>query len=293
MPAFSRLGITGTDTTDTVCLYTLDSDKSTQYAISSTGILPVGTFLANEYKTVRIKSYQRINDMNYLSADMLAAHALGTATYPITPSGQPFPKNAAGAFVYPADAIPAKIGQPLEFSVGEPVGAPLWYYLDSNTAKALPITVADGSVSFNGTSHAIDMLTVHQAYGALHTVYALQTTDELVSAITGADANAFGHYCTSLQLPINGAFTAVTPHKFAVFNLANSLLGTTTASLTVLQGIVSLDTHYVNGTAARQNAVLDRLNDNAFMTSFSDPTIFKCRYMVDSFKTILIEQQRI
>jgi len=60
----------------------------------------------------------------------------------------------------------------------------------------------------------------------------------------------------------------------------------------VAAGIKSLDKHYVNGTVARQNAILDMLNSIGLTNAFSDPTIFKCRYMVDSFKTFIAPNQK-
>lgn len=55
----------------------------------------------------------------------------------------------------------------------------------------------------------------------------------------------------------------------------------------VLTGIVSLEKHFVNGTAARQKEILDMLQTAGITNSFIDPTVFRCRYMVDTFKTYI------
>jgi hypothetical protein len=47
------------------------------------------------------------------------------------------------------------------------------------------------------------------------------------------------------------------------------------------------ESHYVNGTAARQNDVLDKMLLNGIVEGFTDPLVFKCRYMVDTFKTYI------
>jgi hypothetical protein len=60
----------------------------------------------------------------------------------------------------------------------------------------------------------------------------------------------------------------------------------------VLTGIVSKDVHYVNGTLARQNEILDKMTSAGFIASFTDPTLFKCRYLVDSFKTYVAPNQK-
>lgn len=64
-------------------------------------------------------------------------------------------------------------------------------------------------------------------------------------------------------------------------------IGSAVAKPYVIAGVVDKEVYYVNGTAARQKAILDKLNDNGIMVSFADKTIFNCRYMVDSFKTYI------
>lgn len=65
-----------------------------------------------------------------------------------------------------------------------------------------------------------------------------------------------------------------------------------TAKAHVLVGIVSKDTHYVNGTVARQEQILNKLTSAGFIASFTDPTIFRCRYIIDSFKTYVAPNQK-
>lgn len=155
-------------------------------------------------------------------------------------------------------------------------------------SSKLTVNAVAGTVTFNGKVAKLDMTAISEAYGVQTPVYAIQLTEGLTSALTTGQTALLsngGAYGLSMTTVVNDNPVAVTPYEFAKLNKWNAKA--TTSAINAIQGIVSLEKHYVNGTAARQNAVLDRLNDNGIMTGFSDPTIFRCRYMIDTFKTYI------
>lgn len=154
--------------------------------------------------------------------------------------------------------------------------------------KAYPITVTGNTVLCNGITNDIDMSAVHEMYGEATPVYKLTFSEGISSAlatglpITATNNGAFGLEYNEV---INDVAVKLTP--ICLFKLNSWYKNVTTAPVNQIQGIVSLERHYVNGTAARQNDVLDRLQDVGITASFSDPTIFRCRYMIDAFKTYI------
>jgi hypothetical protein len=151
------------------------------------------------------------------------------------------------------------------------------------------ITVDADHVTFNSQTNDIDKDAVAEVYGTKKTVCKVTFSESLKSSLTSV-TNApvltnGGTYGTSQFVSINGQHIAITPRVYAM--MSNWYETAATSGVNNIQGIVDLEKHYVNGTAARQNAVLDRLTDTGIMVSFADPTIFRCRYMIDTFKTYI------
>lgn len=152
-----------------------------------------------------------------------------------------------------------------------------------------PIVVSNGKVTYDSNTVDIDVDAVARVYGKQKAVYEILFSESIKSKFTSLSGMPTltngGQYGTSKFESINGAHIAITPYCFN--KLENWYESASTADMHVIQGIVSLEKHFVNGTAARQNAILDRLADSAFTASFGDPTIFRCRYMIDTFKTYI------
>jgi len=157
-----------------------------------------------------------------------------------------------------------------------------------STVQSAPITVADGNVTFEGETNPVDIDACKSMYGVPTAVYEIMLSEAMDSKIlTGHEITPTngGVWGQPQIITVAGSTFEATPYCF--MKLVRWYDMTTTCTAHAIQGIVSLEKHYVNGTAARQKQILDRLTDNWCVTSFSDPTIFRCRYMVDSFKTYI------
>lgn len=163
------------------------------------------------------------------------------------------------------------------------------------TITEYEITVADKKVTCNGETKDINVESVAALYGKQTPIYLLTFSSELSSKLLGNEASLFDAlldvpiemqaYGKACLTRINGKPITVIPNSYILLNPWYDVeLG---APIQTLSGIVDKEVHYVNGTAARQKLILDRLNETGIMSSFSDPTIFRCRYMIDTFKTYI------
>jgi hypothetical protein len=136
----------------------------------------------------------------------------------------------------------------------------------SNIATAVS-TVVDLPIDY-------DTVALAEMYGTETKVYKL-TFDSALAFVSGTAGSI--NVADEVVLVTNGT---------ALF-VKNWFDTTLLAPVNVLTGIVSLDSHYVNGTSSRQKAILDKLLTSGIKNSLADPTIFKCRYLVDTFKTYI------
>ena len=140
----------------------------------------------------------------------------------------------------------------------------------------------------------IDMEAAAETYGKQTAVYEITLSEAMSSKLTSdlpIEVTNGGSFGMSMMMSILGNDIAVTPYCFEKLELWYKSV--TLYNPNVVRGIVSLEKHYVNGTAARQKQILDRMNDAGIMSSFTDPTIFRCRYMIDSFKTYIEPNAKI
>lgn len=121
-----------------------------------------------------------------------------------------------------------------------------------------------------------DVLALTELYGDKTPVYQV-TFDKPLVEVPGESAGT---------VEVFGEVTA-TVANYELLYLEDWTKIETSYKPMVLTGIKSLEKHFVNGTRARQNDVLDMLNSEGIINSFIDPTIFRCRYMVDTFKTYI------
>lgn len=122
------------------------------------------------------------------------------------------------------------------------------------------------------SNNAIDIEAVNAAYGTPTKIHRIKLASGLSLADASQSVLAIGKQTINVSEFEGHLAVIAAPERI---------------SLHVIKGMPNLDRHYVNGTAARQNEVLDRLNDEAIMNAFADPTVFRCRYMIDSFKTYI------
>lgn len=141
---------------------------------------------------------------------------------------------------------------------------------------ATAIIYANGKVTCEGITPAggvdVDMDAVKAAYGNTTMIRRI-TFDHLMA-------------CAAQTEPVQTVDILGEQHtvkSISILRMRPWYDQVTTVASHVIRGIKSLESHYVNGTAARQSAILDMLNTAGITNSFADPTIFKCRYMVDTF----------
>lgn len=151
------------------------------------------------------------------------------------------------------------------------------------TLKSADITVSasgsDVTVSTPATDTVnVDMTACSEAYGTATKVRRI-VFDNVVTAVADAAPVTVAGETVSC-IAVDAVKLEPWYKRFAYLNMH------------VATGIKSLDKHYVNGTSARQESILDMLTTNGLVNAFSDPTIFKCRYMVDTFKTFIAPNQK-
>lgn len=246
-------------------------DNAMSYLVPSTG-QPITEF----WPTTGIKVGQKINidgtseNKTYpiqsvvYTEDLYIEPTVGVNTnaYPITVAGLPYPKNAiSGDYVYPSNHPLA--GQVVTFDTLDDGWLDYWDGL----------SVAPRFGVFPGAIPSDNLPAVKQAYYLTFKKQTLDIPSDLI--VTGTSVQLETLLGTTVQL------ARVTNSRQIVYS------ETIISRVYTLHGIVDLERHYVNGTSARQNEVLNQLNSQSIMNSFFDPTVFRCRYMIDTFKTYI------
>ena len=149
-----------------------------------------------------------------------------------------------------------------------PIEAP--YLIASYGVAIVPVIVRSEELSED------EEAAVAEVYGDMTRIYKL-VFDEALSEYATEDAGTLENFGDE----------QATVAKYTMSYLEDWYKSEVTYKPMVLTGIKSLEKHFVNGTAARQNSILDMLNTVGINNSFIDPTIFRCRYMVDTFKTYI------
>jgi hypothetical protein len=173
-------------------------------------------------------------------------------------------------------------------------GAPMTAsYLLTTKSHDITVSADNTTVTCNGVTNDIDTDAVAAAYGEATKIYELTLSDQMTSILTTGLPIPVSHGGTwgqAMTQVINGNIVSCTPYCFEYMMSWSENL--TLAGINPIQGIVSLEKHYVNGTVNRQEQILNRLTDNWCMQCFEDPTIFRARYMVDTFKCYIAPNQK-
>lgn len=162
----------------------------------------------------------------------------------------------------------------------------------STTVEKFQLLTVDanaGTVKGDGAPANIDMQAVIDTYGTAKPMYTIAFSGSIKSKLGVVEIDdtlsSGGILGKAMQLQAGDEVLDVTPHGYVVITTSQSYGNV--AKMHSIRGILDKEVHYVNGTAARQNIVLDRLLDQGMKVSFGDPTVFRCRYMIDTFKTYI------
>lgn len=201
------------------------------------------------------------------------ATAFDTVTRPLNPQGLPYKKNNSGQFIY--DWNHPWAGQVVTFDLTTP-GSETW--LDFWDGYALPATQSTWTIQNPGpaTIPAANFPAIYDAYCAKLQMIKVSVSGVVTPAgLTATVINLDDDTTVNGYVPNGNSIDRYNPVAYPM------------SRVYILQGIVDLQQHYVNGTVTRQNAILDQLTTPTIMNSFSDPTVFRCRYMIDAFKTYI------
>lgn len=211
----------------------------------------------------------RIIDRQFISENLRIEDEtiIGTIDAPVLEDKTPYPVNSQGVPVYPIGHVWAK--QPVRFVEGEAYVVRTATLVDGSIVESTYDTEA-----YTYTQEEIDAIA--KVYGLSYPIYQLTLQSPIHIPAT---ENSTERATVNDETDEYNVF-----HGYAIQSWMDAI---TEAPIFAMHGIIDAAEHYVNGTSARQNLILAKLTESAFVNSFSDPTVFKCRYMVDSFKTYI------
>lgn len=202
----------------------------------------------------------------YSKAQFLSMPKLNSKELPLQADGSAFPQNVNGTFVYPEGESWA--GQPVEY--------------DESTGRPLDKPKSDGGQVIQEVNPDEEHMQILQDnFGKMQNLLEYVFDDEIWSKGTfnATKFAAVDFEGNDIELDVAQGYTVARFTPRAV--QADSFIGY------YLKGIALRKEQFVNGTASRQNEILNQLISGGVYRSLMDKTQIRWRYVVDPFKTYI------